>query len=234
MNMGKAAQAFGHTEANCAQPLAGPGRQRGKQADAGPAGAVPAALEQVAQGIAGKRPSAALTDAINTGQGALGNRAFMQFVGAAQQQARTPDAHQIAARGIRGAGSSLTHLATIQEAFGHHDVRGMREYTGRAARASLEALDAGSYAMRGRMAFGTAPDLYSQAHEAAHGVQQAALGARMQLKGGMGEEGDRYERHADAVAQAVVKGESAEPLLDQMAGGPTRVTPAAGSGNGTR
>ena len=42
----------------------------------------------------------------------------------------------------------------------------------------------------------------------------------MQLKGGVGEAGDSYERHADAVADRVVAGESAEGLLDQMAAGP--------------
>ena len=82
--------------------------------------------------------------------------------------------------------------------------------------------------MRGQMAFSSAPDLYSQAHEAAHGVQQAALGGRMKLEGGIGKEGDRYERHADAVAEAVVNGVSAESLLDQMASGPTKVTPVTG------
>jgi len=38
----------------------------------------------------------------------------------------------------------------------------------------------------------------------------------MQLDGGIGRVGDVYERHADAVAEAVVSGRSAEPLLDRM------------------
>ena len=41
----------------------------------------------------------------------------------------------------------------------------------------------------------------------------------VQLKGGVGEAGDAYEQHADAVADTVVQGKSAEGLLDQMAGG---------------
>ena len=41
----------------------------------------------------------------------------------------------------------------------------------------------------------------------------------MQLKGGVGEVGDAYEQHADAVADAVVQGKSAEDLLDQHSGG---------------
>jgi hypothetical protein len=40
----------------------------------------------------------------------------------------------------------------------------------------------------------------------------------VQLKGGVGQVGDAYEQHADAVADKVVAGESAEPLLSAMAG----------------
>lgn len=39
------------------------------------------------------------------------------------------------------------------------------------------------------------------------------------MKGGIGQEGDTYERHADAVADLVVQGKSAESLLDHRAGG---------------
>ncbi len=230
--MGKLTQAFDNTGELAGLTAPETGRQTGSQFDIGQTAAVPAALDQVAQGILGNESSAGLMDAINTGQSALGNRHFMQFVEAAHQHGAPADAHSIAAQGMRGTGSPLTHLATIQEAFGHHDVRGMREHTGSAARTSLDTLGAGSYAMRGQMAFGGAPDLYSQAHEAAHGVQQAALGGQMKLEGGIGKEGDRYERHADAVAEAVINGESAESLLDEMASGPTRVTPVTGGGSG--
>ena len=34
-------------------------------------------------------------------------------------------------------------------------------------------------------------------------------------EGGVGEANDVYERHADRIAEAVVKGEPAAPLLDQ-------------------
>ena len=58
------------------------------------------------------------------------------------------------------------------------------------------------------------------AREAAHVVQQRS---GVQLKGGVGEAGDAYERHADAVADRVVAGRSAEALLDGgAAGGPTQ------------
>jgi hypothetical protein len=56
-----------------------------------------------------------------------------------------------------------------------------------------------------------APSVHTAAHEAAHVVQQRG---GVQLKGGVGETGDAYERHADTVADAVVAGRSAEDLLD--------------------
>src|SRR5947207_2443000 len=52
------------------------------------------------------------------------------------------------------------------------------------------------------------------AHEAAHVVQQRG---GVSLKGGIGAEGDEYEQHADAVADQVVAGRSAEGLLDRFA-----------------
>jgi hypothetical protein len=49
------------------------------------------------------------------------------------------------------------------------------------------------------------------AHEAAHVIQQRG---GVQLKGGVGAVGDAHEQHADAVADRVVAGQSAEALLD--------------------
>lgn len=69
------------------------------------------------------------------------------------------------------------------------------------------------------------PSLRLPAHEAAHVVQQRA---GVQLAGGIGRPDDAYERHADELADAVVRGQSAEGILDR-AGGGTRVvaSPAA-------
>ncbi|MCA9515409.1 MAG: hypothetical protein KC635_10730, partial [Myxococcales bacterium] len=53
-------------------------------------------------------------------------------------------------------------------------------------------------------------------HEAAHVVQQRA---GVSLSGGVGAVGDRYEQHADAVADAVVAGKDAAPILNEMTGG---------------
>ena len=77
-------------------------------------------------------------------------------------------------------------------------------------------MGASAFATGDRVAFADAPDLHTAAHEAAHVVQQRA---GVQLKGGVGEVGDSYERHADAVADLVVQGKSAESLLDTTAGG---------------
>jgi hypothetical protein len=51
--------------------------------------------------------------------------------------------------------------------------------------------------------------------------QKAALSPAthpIQMKGGVGQAGDKYEAHADAVADMVVQGKSAEGLLSQMTG----------------
>ncbi|MCB9734198.1 MAG: DUF4157 domain-containing protein [Deltaproteobacteria bacterium] len=125
------------------------------------------------------------------------------------------NAPAIAARGAQGAGGPLPFRERIQASFGRHDVSGVRAHTDGAAQAASAALGARAYASGDHVAFGGAPDLHTAAHEAAHVVQQRAGVA---LKGGVGAEGDVYERHADAVADLVVRGEPAEGLLDRMAG----------------
>jgi hypothetical protein len=65
---------------------------------------------------------------------------------------------------------------------------------------------------------GRVEDLHTVAHEVAHVVQQRS---GVQLKRSVGEAGDAYERQADAVADRVVAGRSAEDLLDRSAAGGT-------------
>ena len=187
----------------------------------------PSTLHYVADGIMNGALPIQFTDAINAGNSAMGNRAFQQFIGGLYQQRRHMDTHGIAAKGIQGLGRPLTHLNTIQKAFGHHDVSAMREHTGPEAKNSLEILGAKGFSSNGHMAFVGNPDLYTQVHEAAHGVQQAGSGGGLQLKGGIGEAGDQYEQHADAVAEKVSRGESVESLLDEVADGPTKVSAGA-------
>ncbi|MFT7579202.1 MAG: hypothetical protein ACI9MR_000864 [Myxococcota bacterium] len=123
------------------------------------------------------------------------------------------DAVQTALDGTSG-GGVLPHLDAIQASFGRHDVSGVSAAVGGAATEASQALGANAYAVGDQVAFAQAPSLHLAAHEAAHVVQQRA---GVSLSGAMGQAGDRYERHADAVADAVVQRRSAEPLLDEMA-----------------
>ena len=139
--------------------------------------------------------------------------AMLQRRGGGRLDASDPAA--VAAAGVGAAASALPHVERIQESFGHHDVSGVRTQVGGHAAAASDALGAVAYATGGRVAFKSAPDLHTAAHEAAHVVQQRGS---VQLKEGVGHVGDPYERHADAVADLVVQGKSAEALLDASAG----------------
>lgn len=132
---------------------------------------------------------------------------------------------ETAARGMSGGGGALPHGDVIQRAFGAHDVSGVSAHVGGQAADACGELNAQAYAFGGGVAFAQSPDLHTAAHEAAHVVQQRA---GVQLKGGIGQEGDVYERHADAVADAVVRGESAEGLLSTMTGGPASASTGQG------
>jgi Domain of unknown function (DUF4157) len=122
-----------------------------------------------------------------------------------------------ARRGVAGGGTALPHAAAIQASFGGAiDVGGIRAHVGGDAAGAAQAIGARAYAIGSDVAFAGAPDLHTAAHEAAHVVQQRA---GVQLKSNVGEVGDAYERHADAVADAVVAGRSAAPLLATLPSG---------------
>jgi hypothetical protein len=122
-------------------------------------------------------------------------------------------------RGTSGAGGPLPHFGAIQKSFGKHDISHVKAYTDGAAAEGAKAMGAEAFATGDRVAFAGAPNLHTAAHEAAHVVQQRG---GVHLKGGVGQAGDRYEQHADAVADKVVAGQSAASLLDGVAGGATR------------
>jgi hypothetical protein len=122
--------------------------------------------------------------------------------------------HQLAVAGTSGSSSGLPHLQQIQAAFGHHDITDIRAHVGGAAEAATGSMGARGYAVGDDVAFAATPDVRLAAHEAAHVVQQRG-GVR--LSGGVGRAGDEYEQHADAVADLVVRGESAQALLDERA-----------------
>ena len=138
----------------------------------------------------------------------------VQMQGRAAQPAS--DIQGLAAQGISSAASPLPHLDQIQRSFGQSDVSGVEAHVGGPAEQASQAMGAEAYATGNHVAFRQAPDLHTAAHEAAHVVQQRA---GVQLSGGVGEAGDRYEQHADQVADLVVQGKSAEHLFQQDAGG---------------
>ena len=123
-----------------------------------------------------------------------------------------------AAHGTSGAAGPLPHLDRIQPLFGEHDVSGVRAHTDGAAAAGARAMGAEAFAVGDAVGFGATPTLHTAAHEAAHVVQQRG---GVHLAGGVGAAGDPYERHADRVADTVVRGESAAALLDEAAGART-------------
>jgi len=135
---------------------------------------------------------------------------------AAGAAASPADVHEAAQSGLQGSAQALPHLDAIQQSFGPHDVGGIRAFVGGPATDASRAMGAQAYATGDATAFASAPDLHTAAHEAAHVVQQRA---GVQLSGGVGQEGDTYERHADEVADLVVQGKSAAGVLDRMAPG---------------
>ncbi|WP_308367695.1 MULTISPECIES: DUF4157 domain-containing protein [unclassified Microbulbifer] len=153
---------------------------------------------------------------------------LVQHRSSAEGQKRSPGAIQrIASEGLSGANQPLPHGEQIQASFGRHDISGVRTSTGGAAGRASEQMGALAYTSSDRIAFRQSPDLRLSAHEAAHTVQQRS---GLKLPGNVGRPGDRWERHADRVADAVVAGESAEPLLNEVAPGPGRAAPAKGDG----
>lgn len=128
---------------------------------------------------------------------------------------------ETAMRGVAGEAVALPYADVIQRSFGRHDIRSVRAHIGGSSAEAAHALGADAYAVGDSIAFAAPPDLRLAAHEAAHVIQQRR-GVR--LFGGIGAAGDEYERHADAIADRVVQGMSAESLLDEIGGaGPTHM-----------
>ncbi|QRK06085.1 DUF4157 domain-containing protein [Archangium violaceum] len=139
--------------------------------------------------------------------------------GQASQGGAEPDGasvHEAAKRGTRGPGGPLPDLERSQRAFGRHDVSGIAAHTDRSAVAGVQAMGAAAFTQGEHIAFAGTPDLPTAAHEAAHVVQQRA---GVQPAGAMGQVGDQYEPRADAVADKVASGQSAEGGLQRSAGG---------------
>ena len=207
-----------------AAPVAGKHTRSGEAGSAGLMSAMPAAsggasVQLSAQQRAGDwSMSSDLSSAMGLGARARGALQLHADAAAASSPAERPSgeaAQQIAQRGVAGASSALPFAAEIARSFGRHDISDVRTATGGAATEASGALGAHAYATGDTIGFAQTPDLHLAAHEAAHVVQQRA---GVHLADGLGRPGDLYEQHADAVADAVVRGDSAEALLDQHAG----------------
>lgn len=118
---------------------------------------------------------------------------------------------QAAGRGVQSPSAPLPFAGQLQRAFGKHDVTQVQAHLGPEAAASARAMNASAYASGNHVVFSGSPTLHTVAHEAAHVVQQRQ---GVNLAGGVSRIGDPYEKRADAVAERVVRGQSAEDLLD--------------------
>jgi outer membrane protein OmpA-like peptidoglycan-associated protein len=133
----------------------------------------------------------------------------------ARRVAVAPAVARIAAQGLTGASQAMPHHDQIQAPFGRHSIRGIDAHVGGPATRAAAAIGADAYATGSSVAFARAPDLRTAAHEAAHVIQQRA---GVHLQDGLGRADDVHERNADEVADRVVRGQSAEPLLDRYRG----------------
>jgi hypothetical protein len=155
--------------------------------------------------------------------------------GAAAEDARV---QAVAESGIAGSGGRLPHLDAIQHSFGDHDLGEVKAHNDARSGEAAAALGASAYATGDHVAFRGTADLHTAAHEAAHVIQQRE---GVHIQGGVGRDGDEYERNADAVADRVVSGRSAADLLpdpqqeggqDSSAAQPRPVQKKPGDGEG--
>jgi len=113
--------------------------------------------------------------------------------------------------GTSGPSGALPFLSQIQSSFGPYDLSRVKAHLDSAAVEGATAMSAEAFTKGDHVAFAGPPSLRTAAHEAAHVIQQQA---GVQLDRGVGQAGDRYEQHADAVAERVMHGHSSQDLLD--------------------
>lgn len=138
------------------------------------------------------------------------------------------DTHRLAVaeHGIQGSGSELPYRAQLEAAFGAgHDLSHVQAHIGGTADEAGASLQAAAFATGHHLAFRATPSLHLAAHEASHVIQQAA-GARPGSGSGSR---DALETEADAVADRVVRGESAADLLRPYLRGATTANGATGA-----
>ncbi|MGE0397207.1 MAG: DUF4157 domain-containing protein [Kofleriaceae bacterium] len=125
------------------------------------------------------------------------------------------DRESAIADGTSTPGTSLPFLGQLQSAFGpRHDLSAALAHTGETATTATDDMNANAFATGSHVVFGGSPDLWTAAHEATHLVQQSA---GIRPAGGIGAADDEHEQKADAVADLVVSGGSAQALLADYA-----------------
>jgi hypothetical protein len=118
--------------------------------------------------------------------------------------------HAAAAEGVKTPSQEVPYRSELEPALGQ-DLSFVRAHVGGEAEQSAQLIRAEAYAQGDDVVLPANPSKHTVAHEVAHVLQQRA--GQVQLKGGVGAVGDPYERHADAVADRVARGESAADLL---------------------
>lgn len=156
-------------------------------------------------------------------QRAIGNRGMQRLQEAGAKSHTVGSATETTSRGAEDTdlprpspgsrANTLPHIEQIQRLFGKHELGRVHVDIGGAAADAAKDMDALAFTSGERIGFRTLPDLGLAAHEAAHVIQQRS-GAFP--RGDMGRPGDPLERHADAVAESVVKNRSAESLLESV------------------
>ena len=126
---------------------------------------------------------------------------------------RETSIREVAASGFSGIAQALPHKERIQKAFGGTDLSGVRAYIGGAAAEACDRMGVQAFTQGDRIAFKETPDMELATHEVAHFMQQ--ISGKVQLAGGVGKVGDRYETHADAVAKEVAAGRSVVSLMQE-------------------
>ena len=186
----------------------------------------PVARQRVEKGVLGGMFPVQFSSDINTMNSYYGMRDTIQVAKGLyelRENLQGMDVQEIADQGLRGAGERYPFMEQIQASFGNHYIGDLTAYTGLAAQEANAEAGSEAYHNARQVAFGEPPTLKVAAHEAAHAVQGVTSD---QLEEGMSKPGDKWEENADAVADAVEKGKSAENLLDNVASNPTSVPDA--------
>lgn len=146
------------------------------------------------------------------GPAGLGNQLVQRLMRRGDGAADPATASRSLQRVVTGSGARVPFNGALQRAFGRHDVGGLVAHTGPQASEAASAWGARALATGRHVVFSGAPSLREAAHEAAHAVQQRHLSGSLSRAATAD-----CEAHADAVADAVGRGDSAEPLLDAFA-----------------